>query len=618
MAVNLSPVGGVAAQFFTNTGAVLTGGKLYTYAAGTTTPAATYTSSNGLTAWTNPVVLDAAGRVPSGGEIWLTDGIIYKFVLKDSNDVLIATYDNITGINSNSVAYTNQQEIITATAGQTVFNLSIEYQPATNSLSVFVDGVNQYGPGALYSYVETDSNTVTFNSGLHVGAEVKFTTTQQQGAGAVDASQVTYDPPFVDSVPTNVEAKLAQTISAKDFGVVGDGVVDDTDSLKAAIAAAENKTLWISGTPLISDTILFDKPIKVVFDGPQNNGTNIPPNLGSYFIKESGMGKPGIKITTANFVGVGGGVRAKVAGLDTGDGIVINGVHCSWYDPIVYDMGGTGIRIGSSVADGTNSNAFFLVRPICTSNGNDGIYCHDVAPIDANAGTIISPQCHSNVGAGISMGTGGPNTIIAPSCEANTQYGIYFASGQTDGIVMGGDCEVNGVKDVYIAAGAARNVFLNVTVSAFATIENNEPTTLVLQNATYQSLRVGTGATTQAGLKILAGSNGAGSGYGAIYPENLSPSTTNYLLKALASGLANSLNSASNLYLRINDVPVVNLTNDNASFIDAAIEGNELGSEPTAPAANGFRIFAVDNGSGKTVLKVKFATGAAQVIATQP
>ena len=37
MAVFLSPVGGVAAQFFTNTGAVLTGGKLYSYAAGTTT-----------------------------------------------------------------------------------------------------------------------------------------------------------------------------------------------------------------------------------------------------------------------------------------------------------------------------------------------------------------------------------------------------------------------------------------------------------------------------------------------------------------------------------------------------------------------------------------------------
>jgi hypothetical protein len=95
MAVNLSPVGGVAAQFFTNTGAVLTGGKLYTYLAGTTTPTPTYTTSAGNVARTNPIVLDAAGRVPGSGEIWITAGITYKFVLTDSNDVLIGTYDNI-------------------------------------------------------------------------------------------------------------------------------------------------------------------------------------------------------------------------------------------------------------------------------------------------------------------------------------------------------------------------------------------------------------------------------------------------------------------------------------------------------------------------------------------
>ena len=110
MAVNLSPVGGVAAQFFTNTGAVLTGGKIYTYAAGTTTPAVTYTTSAGTTARTNPIVLDSAGRVPGSGEIWLTVGVSYKFILKDSNEVLIATYDNISGvatlpISSDSVTY---------------------------------------------------------------------------------------------------------------------------------------------------------------------------------------------------------------------------------------------------------------------------------------------------------------------------------------------------------------------------------------------------------------------------------------------------------------------------------------------------------------------------------
>ena len=102
MAVFLSPVGGAAAQFFTNTGAVLTGGKLYTYAAGTTTPQVSYTTSTGNVARTNPVVLDAAGRVPNGGEIWILP-VGYKFVLKDSTDVLIATYDNIFGIGATSV-----------------------------------------------------------------------------------------------------------------------------------------------------------------------------------------------------------------------------------------------------------------------------------------------------------------------------------------------------------------------------------------------------------------------------------------------------------------------------------------------------------------------------------
>jgi hypothetical protein len=251
MAVNLSPVGGVAAQFFTNTGAVLTGGKLYTYLAGTTTPATAYTSSNGATAWTNPIVLDAAGRVSGGGEIWITDGLLYKFLLKDANDVLIATYDNISGINSNFIAFVNQQEIVTATAGQTVFNLGISYQPGTNSLSVFVDGVNQYGPGAQYAYLETDSDTVTFVSGLHVGAEVKFTTSQLQGAGAVDAQQVSYVPPFTGSVATNVEAKLAQYVSVKDFGAVGDGVTDDTAAIQDALNA-HNVIYVPNGTYLCS------------------------------------------------------------------------------------------------------------------------------------------------------------------------------------------------------------------------------------------------------------------------------------------------------------------------------------------------------------------------------
>jgi hypothetical protein len=131
MGVVLSPVGGVAAQFFDNNGAPLTGGKLYTYAAGTTMPQATYTTSAGSTAWSNPIVLDSAGRVSGSGEIWLTVGTRYKFKLTDSNDVLIATYDNVNGVGSVIIAdYTGD-------GSQTIFSVSGAVQ------SVFINGVYQ-------------------------------------------------------------------------------------------------------------------------------------------------------------------------------------------------------------------------------------------------------------------------------------------------------------------------------------------------------------------------------------------------------------------------------------------------------------------------------------------
>lgn len=93
--VYLSQLGGAAAQFFDNNGVILSGGKLYTYAAGTTDPQPSYTSVEGDIPHTNPIILDSAGRVPSGGEIWLDTLLKYKFVLTTSDDTLIGTWDNI-------------------------------------------------------------------------------------------------------------------------------------------------------------------------------------------------------------------------------------------------------------------------------------------------------------------------------------------------------------------------------------------------------------------------------------------------------------------------------------------------------------------------------------------
>jgi hypothetical protein len=82
-------------QFFGTDGNPLVGGKVYTYAAGTTTPLATYVDSAGVTVNTNPIILDTRGEA----NIWLTSAA-YKFVLRTSTDTLIWTVDNITSLES--------------------------------------------------------------------------------------------------------------------------------------------------------------------------------------------------------------------------------------------------------------------------------------------------------------------------------------------------------------------------------------------------------------------------------------------------------------------------------------------------------------------------------------
>ena len=138
---NLSAFAGAGAQFFDDNGSPLVGGKLYSYAAGTTTLLATYTTNAGTVANTNPIILNAGGRTPN--EIWQATGILLKFVLYNSVNELIGTYDGIPSINDpfginsqlTSVAGTNT---ITATATPTL---------------------TAYATGAIYSFIAANTNS---------------------------------------------------------------------------------------------------------------------------------------------------------------------------------------------------------------------------------------------------------------------------------------------------------------------------------------------------------------------------------------------------------------------------------------------------------------------------
>ena len=104
MTVKLAPIVNDA-QFSTTDGLIANGYQLFFYEENTTTKKDTYTTNAGDTANSNPIVLDTYGRVPSAGQVWLTEGTTgYKIVLAPPADtdppasgVVLADY--VHGIN---------------------------------------------------------------------------------------------------------------------------------------------------------------------------------------------------------------------------------------------------------------------------------------------------------------------------------------------------------------------------------------------------------------------------------------------------------------------------------------------------------------------------------------
>ena len=165
MTVFLSPLAGAGQQFLDNSGNPLTGGLLYTYAAGTTTPQTTYTTAVGTTPNSNPIVMDAAGRLES--EVWLTGEVAYKFILRDSAGGLLGTYDDIYGINDVSATGVPWSEI-TATP-TTLAGYGI-----TNGLSI---------PAAAATYAPINNAALTGTTTIQDAAAASFT------AGYLDVPQ---------------------------------------------------------------------------------------------------------------------------------------------------------------------------------------------------------------------------------------------------------------------------------------------------------------------------------------------------------------------------------------------------------------------------------------------
>ncbi len=89
-----------------------TGAQVFIYVAGSvSTKTTVYKDNAGNTAWSNPIVLDSGGNLPSGGVIWIPSGVTIKAVWAPSNDTdppssPYRTIDNIAGINDTTGSQT--------------------------------------------------------------------------------------------------------------------------------------------------------------------------------------------------------------------------------------------------------------------------------------------------------------------------------------------------------------------------------------------------------------------------------------------------------------------------------------------------------------------------------
>lgn len=123
-------------RFFTADGAPLAGGKVYTYAAGTTTPQTTYSSAAGASN-ANPVILDANGEA----NIWFDPSLAYKVKLTNSADVEQWTVDSLPG----SESLSQYGGVVGGTAN------AITLTPTT--------AITAYGTGQRFWFLSTGTNT---------------------------------------------------------------------------------------------------------------------------------------------------------------------------------------------------------------------------------------------------------------------------------------------------------------------------------------------------------------------------------------------------------------------------------------------------------------------------
>ena len=191
--VYLSPIGN--SQQVDSSGVPRNLAKLYTYAAGSTTPRTTYTDSTGNTAQANPIILNSLG-LPDN-PIWLPTGQT-KFVLKTPTDVTIWTEDNVNGINDVSLSVSEWQ----ASGLTPTYISATSFSFAGDQTAAFMTGrrlLSTITAGTAYSTVVSSA----FAVGITTVTVINDSTPLDSGLSAVSYGLLTATNPSIPATVMN-------------------------------------------------------------------------------------------------------------------------------------------------------------------------------------------------------------------------------------------------------------------------------------------------------------------------------------------------------------------------------------------------------------------------------
>ena len=326
MSAVLSSIFGAGSQLFTNTGVVLSGGKLYTYLAGTSSPQPTWTDSTAVTPNANPIILDSAGRPPN--EVWLQNNVAYKFILTDSTGVTLGTWDNVPGINSSSAVLTEWAIGLAAS-----YVSASSFTVSGNNVAIYqVNRRIQYNTsaGTAYGTIQTSS----YNSGTGL-----TTVTFAADSIGADSSLGTVNYGFMSAINSSVPSVFASLTSPAFLGVP-----------TAPTAATATNTAQIATTAYVQNNVINYAGLS----SPAFSGTPTAPT--------AAVGTNNTQLATTAFVAQSAFSAALPAQSgNSGKFVTTDGSNASWaYATLVP------VIVTLTTATATSSNNYFLTNVAAT------------------------------------------------------------------------------------------------------------------------------------------------------------------------------------------------------------------------------------------------------------